>query len=444
MVGSPHAGASAGKESMDVSGVRRVLVTSAAALFALGVICSPAWAHWKGQGARSAPKAHAAGGVGGEVSVTSIAKGLDNPRDLTFGPWGALYVAEAGHGAEPGSKECVPGGPEESTCVGFTSGVSRIDGSGAHRVIGGLVSLAEPNGGFALGTSGVSGSSHELEAIEELSAAGVPPEASKFLAAATLAKAKEQLGRLFEIYGVNNDKVLADIGDFDFQWSLEHKSLVPEQFPDANPYAIFTEHDNTWVIDAASNTLDKRTTSGGLSVTTFFPSPPTSDAVPTCIDRGPDGAFYVSQLAGAGNAAGASNVWRVVPGQAPTVWASGLTSVTGCGFGSDGQFYAVELSNKPLIEIAPGTGEVVRVPKGSTSPTPIVEHLSFPGGFAAGCNGSLFVSNWSVAPADGKLGGATGEVLRIDLGTSGYGEGCGSEHSSLHASHAHHHHEHRR
>jgi hypothetical protein len=410
---------------MDVSGFRRLLVTSAATLFALAIFCGPAWARWEGS-ARYVPKAHAANQAS-EVSVTTIAKGLDNPRDLTFGPFGALYVAEAGHGADPGSKECIPGGPEapeEMTCVGFSSGVSLIDHrGGVHRVASGLVSLAESNGSFALGTSGVSGSFWELEAIEEESAAGLPPEASKYVSATTLAKAKEQLGRLLEIYPFSHYKVLADVGDFDYQWTLEHKNLVPEQFPDANPYALLTSPWATWVIDAGANTLDKRTLSGQLSVTTFFPNPPVSDAVPTCIDRGPDGAFYVSELAGAGNAAGASNVWRVVPGQEPTVWASGLTSVTGCGFGPDGQFYAVEFSNKPLIEAAPGTGEVVRVPPHSTSPTPIVENLSFPGGFAASWRShSLYISNWIVAPADGALGGATGEVLRISLAESGYGD----------------------
>jgi hypothetical protein len=362
-----------------------------------------------------------------EVSVSTVARGLDNPRDLTWGPGSALYVAEAGHGSEPANSECIPGGPggnpEEKTCVGFTSGVSRIDGSGVHKVLSGFASLAEGNGSFALGISGVSGSSSELEALEEQSAAGIPPEASKFISAATLAKGKEQLGRLLEIYGTNSYKVLADIGDFDYQWTLEHKNLVPEQFPDANPFALLTEANATWVIDAASNTLDERTLSNQLSVTAFFPNPPASDAVPTCIDRGPDGAFYVSQLTGVGNKAGAANVWRVVPGQEPTVWASGLTSVTGCGFGPDGQFYAVEFSNKPLQEAAPGTGEVVRVPPHSTSPTPIVENLSFPGGFAPGrWDDSLYISNWSVAPASGAaFGGATGEVLKISLGESGYG-----------------------
>ena len=104
------------KGDMEVSAFRRVLTTSAAAVLALGVLSGPAWAHWNGHGARSAPRARPADS--GEASVTTIAKGLNNPRDLTFGPRGALYVAEAGNGAEPGSKECIPGEkPEEQTCV---------------------------------------------------------------------------------------------------------------------------------------------------------------------------------------------------------------------------------------------------------------------------------------------------------------------------------------
>ncbi len=419
-----------------MSGFRRVLATSAAAVLALGVFSGPAWAHWRGHGAHSAPRVRPVAS-GAEVSVTTIANGLDNPRDLTFGPGGALYVAEAGNGAEPGSKECIPGGPGgqpgEQTCVGFTSGVSRIDRWGAHKVVSGLVSLAPPNGSEALGTSAVAGSRGGLRALEQESADGLPPEASKYLSAATLAKAKEQLGRLYQIDRRGHLREIADVGDFDYQWSLENKSLVPEQFPDADPYALLPSRGGTWVIDAASNTLDKVSPRGQVSFTTFFPNPPHSDSVPTCVDRGPDGALYVSQLVGVGNEAGIGVVWRVVPGHEPEVWASGLTSVTGCGFGPDGQFYAVELSNKPLLEAAPETGEVVRVPPHSTSPIPIVEHLSFPGGFAAnGWNNSLYISNWIVAPADGALGGATGEVLRIALSTSGYGYDGGPPHHRGH------------
>jgi hypothetical protein len=60
----------------------------------------------------------------------------------------------------------------------------------------------------------------------------------------------------------------------------------------------------------------------------------------------------------------------------------------------------------------PGTGAVVRVPPHSASPKLITSGLSFPGGFAAGSNGAIYVSNWGVAPAN-TGGGPTGDVVRI-------------------------------
>ena len=101
----------------------------------------------------------------------------------------------------------------------------------------------------------------------------MPPTASKYLSAATLTKAKEQLGRLFQIGPFGRYRTIANVGDFDYQWSLEHKSLVPEQFPDADPYSLLLSPWGAWVIDAASNALGKVSPSGQVSVTTFFPQP---------------------------------------------------------------------------------------------------------------------------------------------------------------------------
>jgi hypothetical protein len=391
-----------------------MLIAAGSALVAVGMCSGPAWGRDARRSALPSTKVNAV--ALSEAQVTTIATGLDNPRDIAIANWGGgVFVAEAGHGADHGSTECVPGGEgEEPTCVGFTGGVSRITSFGQHRVLSGMVSLAEPSGFAALGLSGVDSSWWGNFAVIDESAAGIPPEASKFVTPETFNKVKAQLGRLIAFSETGTFRTVADVGDFDHKWTGEHKSLVPEQFPDANPYAVMHSGQSTYVIDAAANTLDRVSSVGNVSVEAFFPNPPVSDAVPTCIDRGPDGAFYVSNLGGAGNAAGASSVWRVVPGQAPTVWATGLTSVNGCGFGADGQFYAVELSTKNLIEAEPGTGAVVRVAPHSTSPTPIVEHLSFPAGFAAAKDGSLYVSNWGIAPANSG-GGPTGEVLKITL-----------------------------
>ena len=344
------------------------------------------------------------------VSVSTVASGLDNPRALAFDSDGDLFVAEAGHGSEPAGKECAGEGPGgESQCVGFTSGVSRIENGVAHRVVTGQVSSAGPDGSAALGVDGISIlGDWRLFTVEGESEFAVPPAG---FSKETTEKAKAELGRLDEFTPGGHGRVLANVGGFDFKWSEEHKSLVPEQFPDANPYAALATVDGEYVIDAASNTVDW-VREGKVKIVAFIPNPKVSDAVPTCVAKGPDGALYVGQLTGGGNGPGAASVWRVEPWDGDvSKWATGLTAVTGCGFDTDGDFYAVEFSTLGFESFKPETGALVRVPAHSTSPVTVVSKLSFPNGFAARPH-QIYISNWSIAPANSG-GGSTGQVLRI-------------------------------
>jgi hypothetical protein len=342
---------------------------------------------------------------------TVIVSGLDNPRDLDFAPNGRLYVAEAGHGGAP--EDCVAGGPEGNICPGFTSGISVIDiaGGEAHRVVTGLASVSDVGGFAATGLDGISflgeGTLYGIMALaSDLVPEGVfPPEIE--------AGGKAQLGRLIKATPSGQWKPVADVGHTDFVWSADHQELAPNDFPDANPYAVLAQPGSQWVVDAGANTIDRVRPNGTVSVEAFIPNAPVGDSVPTCLDQGPDGALYIGELTAAGNDPGSARIWRFVPGDSePTVWATGLTAVTGCGFGADGQFYAVEFSTLGLINAAPGTGQVVRVPAHSTSPTTVASGLSFPGGLAAAADGSLYVSNWSIAPADSG-GGPTGQAVRV-------------------------------
>ncbi len=344
--------------------------------------------------------------------MTTVVSGLDNPRDLTWAS-GKLYVAEAGNGGS--TCFTVPG--EGSQCVGFTSAVTRIDIAGhkKHRVLSGLFSIAGPDGSAATGVDGLSSRGSTLYGIETGSSLSIPPGLP--VPAAVISKVKKQIGRLIVGHTWGGWKATANMGDRDYVWSSNHKKFVPGQFPDANPYGVMATGSSILAVDAGSNTLDRISPQNVVHVLRFIPNPPASDSVPTCLDRGPDGAIYIGELTGGGNAPGASSVWRYVPQtNSLTKWATGLTAVTGCGFDRNGRFYAVEFSANGLDNAAPGTGWVVRVPAHSTKPVPVIGGLSFPGGFAAANDGSLYVSNWSIATSNPAGGAPTGSVVRITPG----------------------------
>jgi len=147
-------------------------------------------------------------------------------------------------------------------------------------------------------------------------------------------------------------------------------------------------------------------------VTTFAPlAAPApflrSDPVPTAVERGPDGALYVSQLTGVPFLAGSAGIYRVVPGQAPQLYAGDFKSINDFTFGEDGSIYLVEYASAPVF--FGGPGRLIRVAPDGTR-TLITTTLVRPTGVALGPEGELYVSQKAGL---GDLGGA-GEVLRIE------------------------------
>ena len=72
-------------------------------------------------------------------------------------------------------------------------------------------------------------------------------------------------------------------------------------------------------------TIAEMAAPGTLGPTQTTPVPVDAQAVPDSVAVGPDGALYVGELGGFPFNVGTSDVYRVVPGHAPTVYASGFT-----------------------------------------------------------------------------------------------------------------------
>jgi len=343
---------------------------------------------------------------------TVVASHLNNPRGLSPAPGGGLYLAEAGSGG----KVCVSGGEQGQTCIGKTGSFDLVTRHGVQRLVTGLLSGSGPGGVAAEGPASVSAGAYgTIYGLFGLNTHEVPPAGAipSRLRAAALA----ELGRLVQVTPYRS---LSDVGDQDWTWTSTRVKLAPKDFPDANPNAVLYSHGHVYVVDAGANILVDVQRNGAAKVLAFFgvPKGSQSDSVPTCVARGPDGALYVGELLGGFYSPGHARIWRVVPGHAPKVWATGLSAVQGCGFGRDGAFYATEFQVGGLNEGsgANPAGDVVRIDRWGHRTHLGVGKLLFPSGFAAGSDGAIYVSNCSIAPASGmgpKLCPAGGQMVRI-------------------------------
>jgi glucose/arabinose dehydrogenase len=112
----------------------------------------------------------------------------------------------------------------------------------------------------------------------------------------------------------------------------------------------------------------------------------------------------VAELTGQPFASGAASVYRVVPGQAPTIAYGGFTTIIDLEFGPDGSLYVLEHSTGPVFFALPG--RLLRIEPDGTRTT-VVDGLTRPGSVAVGPDGALYVSNRSISVG-------TGEILRVE------------------------------
>jgi hypothetical protein len=324
-----------------------------------------------------------------EPSDPVVMSGLDNPRHLEFGPEGALYVAEAGRG---GNGPCIfiRG---ENQCAGPSGAVSRLWHGVQSRVVTGLPSYAAAPGNGATGPHGISlhGRGNAYVTVG-LGGEAIPPTAFR-------AAMGQGFGRTVRFRPNGAWTYEDDIGGYE-------EDNNPDTGPvDSNPYGILAQPGGRVVVDSGGNDLLRVRSNGSISTLAVFESRPqgrSTDSVPTAVEVGPDGAYYVGEVTGGPFPVGEARVYRVAGG-APTIYCGGFTAIIDIAWRPDGQLYVLQFATEPGLT---GPGILYRIDSGCTK-TPVVTDLIAPGGVVFGPDGAIYISNKSV------LAGA-GEVLRIE------------------------------
>ncbi|MES3034711.1 MAG: ScyD/ScyE family protein [Gemmatimonadota bacterium] len=329
-------------------------------------------------------------------SPVAVMSGLDSPRGLAFGPEGALYVVEAGTAQINGPCVTIARG---SNCYSGTGAITRLWRGTQERIASGLPSFYNPG---VLDIGGPQDIDFQGRGNGFVSSGWGANPALR----AGLGSLGDNFASMLRVTPNGGWTKVADPGT--------HELLTnPAGGPiDSNPYGVLAEAGVQYLTDAGGNSLLK-VIDGVVSTVATFPSTPiapgsfpgpftSSEAVPTEVTRGPDGALYVSTLSGVPFLPGAARIYRVVEGQAPTVFAAGLTQVTDHAWGANGALYVLQYASGPFFS---GPGSIVRIAAGGARTTVFVG-LTNPTGIIVGPDGALYVSNrGNVA--------SVGEVLRI-------------------------------
>jgi hypothetical protein len=337
--------------------------------------------------------------------VTVLTSGLENPRGLTFGPDGGLFVAEGGLGGTASTVGQCPQVPAAGPYTGgMTARISRIDVHTGNRatVVDGLPSstTSAAVGSFVSGVGDVAFIGHRLYAVE--AGAGC----SHGLA-----------GTVNAVLGVDPEHHLvtqvADLSAF----LMSHPAANPDPAdfePDGTWYSLVSSEGLLYAVEPNHQEVDTVSPDGRISrlidISKMFPGN-TNWQGPTGMVRHGDNFYLVNLNPFAPGSDGHASLWKLTDDGQLSHITSGLTAALGVAV-HGGQIYALEAFTgffAPAPFVAK-TGMVVRLNR-QGGWDPVVTGLSFPTAMTFGPDGNLYISNKGF----GQRTNTAGEILRVHL-----------------------------
>ena len=344
-----------------------------------------------------------------DPNATVVMCGLDNPRGLVF-DHEVLYVAEAGRGGlGAATRDCFVGQAGGMRCYAPNGAISQLSDGVQQRIVSNLPSHANLQGRQAIGPHDIAFAGGMFVAIGLQQPPGFR-ERFPFLAG---------FARVAEILPDGQWQSVADLGAYEAEHDPDQPYYTPPKL-DTNPFGLLAipGHD-LLVVDAGANAVISVDASGTASthvVLAPHPADSRDDSVPTAVERGPDGAYYIGELTGFPIVPGAANIYRQQHGaEAAEVCLSGFTLVIDIAFDLRGRLYVLEHGGQ-LLRITPRRQSaadrdgqpVLCAQYGGGQREVLVTGLTSPTSLVVSRDGAVFVSNRGIFPA-------TGQVIRFSV-----------------------------
>jgi hypothetical protein len=362
-----------------------------------------------------------------------IASGLNQPKKLTVAPNGDLIVALSGDGKAPSS--CTDG--DQLSCIDRSGAIDEVSTSGhVTRLMTGLPSISSgPSDPQATGAVEARIADGQVHVLFQNTLINAKTGKEIYGAAGSLL---DDLVR-FSDSGKSTD-VEARFGPFEAKDNPDHSAGTDVTYGEepgihSDPYSFVPYRGGYAVADAGADDLLFVSRTGKVSVLAVLPTVREKAAagtygssqkkaieaeartVPTAVAVGADGALYVGGLGGVPFDPGKSDVYRVVPGHKPTVYARGFTAIGDIAFDPEGRLLVLELDRKGLNDPGlndghPSAGVIIRIARSGKKTMVASAGLDFPTALAVGRDGYVYVSNYGTTSAGSGRGG---EIVRLKL-----------------------------
>lgn len=330
------------------------------------------------------------------TEIEVVASGLNAPRGLVYDrSKDRVLVAEAGV-ATQNNGPCTNLGRTQ-WCYGPSGSVFEYTATGQKRIVTGLPSIANSAKDTVQGLHDITLYKGRKQLLFGMNGPqpfhdGFGPDAALLGHSATFTDAGQLVG-------------VGDLVGYEQANNPEPDSVR------SNPFGMYSDGDGNIVADAGGNTLLCVGHDGTVTTLAVFGPRIVAgeyiDSVPMAVTKA-NGAYYVAELSGFPYYQNQARIYRVKPGQAPTIWADGFTNIVDIAFDAQGRLLVLELAKNGLLD-PDQTGRLVRVEGDGTRTVLATTGLTNPGGIAVGPGNVVYVTNKTATA------GGAGQLLKLTL-----------------------------